>query len=71
MFESFRRQLVEVRIAFVNSVPAANQTVVGQDDERRAAFAIKLGGPCRPLDVGGRAAEHYDSVSRRHFGFDD
>ena len=53
LFQHLRCQLVEVQISLFRFGPAANQTIIGQDYERRAPFAIKLGGPCRPLDVSG------------------
>src|SRR5204863_5031849 len=71
LLQSSRGQFVEVRVAFLATVPSANQTVVRQNDQRRAAFTIKLRRPISPLEVSGRSAEDHNRVGCGKIGLYD
>src|SRR5437764_77887 len=71
LLQSSRCQFVEVRVAFLTTVPSANQTVVRQNDQRRATFTIKLRRPVSPLEISGRSAEDHNRVSCGKIGFYD
>src|SRR5437764_13329789 len=66
LLQSSRGQFVEVRVAFLATVPSANQTVVRQNDQRRAAFTIKLRRPVSAFEISGRYAE--DRSEERRVG---